>query len=294
MGSKKRWIILAVIALMFAAAVAATSGVTFFSGPHAKPTVVVSVPPQQTFVWEVAGDLVNVVTMLPPGANHETYSPPPQDMEKFSQAKLYLAIGLPTERTGIMPKATELNRSLKVVDIQNEVAKTYVPRYFAPDDQDPHIWLSPKRAALMVRLTARELGGMDPANKNLYLANAENYVSRIEAADREVRGMFQSLPNRTFIVYHPAFGYFADDYGLTMVALEEEGKEADPGRMRGIIDMAREKGVKTIFFQEDIDGRQSKTFAEELGGRAEKISPMAANYIDNLRLMARIIASGLQ
>ena len=102
------------------------------------------------------------------------------------------------------------------------------------------------------------------------------------------------MANRTFIVYHPAFGYFADDYNLTMVALEEEGKEADPRRMREVIDMAREKGIKIIFYQEDIDGRQSRTFAEELGGRAEKISPMAINYVDNIRRMARSFAEGLK
>ena len=292
--SKKRWGILAVIAVMFAFALAATSGVTFFAGAQSKPVVVVSVAPQAAFVREVAGDLVNVVTMLPPGANHETYSPPPQDMEQLSQASLYLAIGLPSERTGIMPKAAELNRSLKIVDVQKEVSKQFAPRYFSADDQDPHIWLSPKRAALMVRLTATELGLLDPANKSIYAANAEKFIAQIEAVDREAQAIFQGVQNRTFIVYHPAFGYFADDYSLTMVALEEEGKEADPRHMREIIDMAREKGIKVIFYQEDIDGRQSKTFAEELGGRAEKVSPMAADYVNNIRLMARTIAGGLQ
>ena len=294
MTRKKRWMIFAVIALMFASAMAATSGITFFAGAQAKPTVVVSVAPQATFVQEVTGDLVNVVTMLPPGANHETYSPPPQDMEQFSRASLYLAIGLPAERSGIMPKAADLNRELKVVDVQNEVAKSFAPRYFAPDDQDPHIWLSPKRAALMVRLTATELSALDPANKSTYESNAERYIAQIEATDREARDSFNGLQNRTFIVYHPAFGYFADDYSLTMVALEEEGKEADPRHMREMIDMAREKGIKIIFYQEDIDGRQSRTFAEELGGRAEKVSPMAADYVNNIRLMARTIAGGLQ
>ena len=294
MTGKKRLMIFGVVALMFALTLAATSGITFFAGANSKPTVVVSVPPQATFVREVAGDLVNVVTMLPPGANHETYSPPPQDMEQFSHAGLYLAIGLPSERTGIIPKASELNRGLKVVDVQNEVAKAFAPRYFSPEDQDPHIWLSPKRATAMVRLTASELGLLDPANKSVYEANAEKYIAQIAAADREAQESFKNLQQRTFIVYHPAFGYFAEDYGLTMVALEEEGKEADPRRMREVIDMAREKGIKVIFYQEDIDGRQSRTFAEELGGRAEKVSPMATDYVNNIRLMAQIITRGLQ
>ena len=290
----KRWMVLLGSAFVMLMAVYATAGVTFFAGAQSKPIVVVSVAPQATFVREVAGDRVTVVTMLPPGANHETYSPPPQDMEQFSQANLYLALGLPSERTGIIPKAAELNRNLKIVDVQNEIARVFAPRYFAPDDQDPHIWLSPKRAALMVRLTARELSLLDPANKNSYEANAEKYVAQIVAADRESQDILKDLKNRTFIVYHPAFGYFADDYGLTMVALEEEGKEADPRRMREIIDMGRENGIKIIFYQEDIDGRQSRTFAEELGGRAEKLSPMATDYVDNIRRMAQTLSSGMK
>ena len=290
----KRWVILFASVFVMLITAYATSGVTFFAGAQSKPIVVVSVAPQATFVREVAGELVNVVTMLPPGANHETYSPPPQDMEQFSRASLYLAIGLPSERTGIIPKAAELNRNLKIVDVQNETAKLFVPRYFAPDDQDPHIWLSPKRAEFMVRLTAQELGQLDPANKTMYETNAERYVAQIAAADREIQETLKDLKNKTFIVYHPAFGYFADDYGLTMVALEEEGKEADPRRMREIIDMAREKGMKVIFYQEDIDGRQSRTFAEELGGSAEKLSPMATDYVENIRRMARSLSSGLK
>jgi zinc transport system substrate-binding protein len=178
--------------------------------------------------------------------------------------------------------------------MQDEVAKSFQPRFFAPNDRDPHIWLSPKRAIAMIKLTAKEIAALDPTNSTIFEANAARYIARIEDADRQIRDSFKQMTNMTFIVFHPAFGYFADDYGLTMVALEEEGKEADPRRLREIIDMAREKGIKIIFYQEDIDSRQSRTFAEELGGRAEKVSPMAADYVENLLRMANTFASGLK
>ena len=294
MKKKNKWLIAGLCAVVLGTALFWKTGAPFLAGAKARPTIVVTVAPQAAFVQELAGELVNVVTVLPPGANHETFSLPPQDMERISAANLYLALGLPPERANILPKAAELNRNLKIIDVQNEVAKTYPPRYFAPDDQDPHIWLSPKRAIAMVQLTARELASLDPANRETYSNNAQRFVARIEAADQEIRAALQSMSNRTFIVYHPAFGYFAEDYNLNMVALEEEGKEADPRRMREIIDLAREKGIKIIFYQEDIDGRQSRTFAEELGGRAEKVSPMATDYVENLQRMARAFADGLK
>ena len=294
MKQKRIWGLIVFVMGMLAAAVLTTAGTPFSVGAQAKPTVAVTISPQAAFVREVAGDLVNVVTMMPPGANHESFSPPPQDMEKLSAAALYLAMGLPPERTGLLPKLAEMNRNMRIVDMQMEVAKTYAPRFFAPNDQDPHIWLSPKRAIVMVRLTAQELGAIDPVNSETYNANAERYIARIEAADQEIQASFKTVWNRMFIVYHPAFGYFADDYNLTMVALEEEGKEADPRRFREVIDIAKEKGIKVIFYQEDIDGRQSRTFAEELGGQAEKVSPMATDYVENLLRMARTFAMVLK
>lgn len=294
MTNKNKLSILAILTGILMLAPLSPSGGIFKVAAQDKTTVVVTIAPQAVFVREVAGDLVNIVTMMPPGANHETYSPPPQDMEKLSSAKLYLAMGLPSERANLLPKLAEMNRNMKIVDMQNEVAQIHAPRYFAPGDPDPHIWLSPKRAVVMVQLTAKELSLIDPANQAVYEANAARFVGQIEAADREIQATYKDFTTRTIIVYHPAFGYFAEDYNLTMVALEEEGKEADPKRMREIIDMAREKGIKVIFYQEDIDGRQSQTFAEELGGQAEKVSPMATDYVENLKRIARSFAIGLK
>lgn len=289
-----RWMIAGLCACTFAASLMTGCTPRPAAEKPARPTVVVTVGPQAAFVREVAGDRMNIVTVLPPGANHETYSVPPQEMERISSAGLYLTLGLPPERNGLLPKVSEMNRGLKIIDVPAEVARSYPPRFFAPDDPDPHIWLSPKRAGVMVRITARELSLLDPANAASYEANARRFEAEIARVDRELREMFHNRDKRTFIVYHPAFGYFADDYGLEMVALEEEGKEADPGRVREIIDLARSKDIRIIFYQEDIDGRLSRTLAEELGGRAEKVSPMADDYVQNLKRMGQAFEAGMK
>jgi zinc transport system substrate-binding protein len=225
MQGNKKWLIAGICAVALVSALVLTQRAPSSSGDRSQPTVVVTIAPQAAFVKEVAGDLVRTVTVLPPGANHETFSLPPQDMEKIGVAKLYLALGLPPERANILPKVSELNRNLKIIDVQKEVAKAYPPRYFAPDDQDPHIWLSPKRAIAMVQLTARELGLIDPAHRQTFEENAKRFISQIEAVDREIQAALKPMANRTFIVFHPAFGYFADEYNLSMVALEERARK---------------------------------------------------------------------
>lgn len=258
-----------------------------------KPVIVVSIVPQATFVKEVAGDLVTIVTMIPPGMSPANYAPTPQEMEQFSEASLYFTIGVPAEKANILPMVAGLNPGIKIVSLSDETAKVYSEREIAPQMRDPHIWLSPKRVKIMVASIARELSAIDPRNKEIYDNNASEYIKKLDGLDLEIAGSLKNLSNKAFIVYHPAFGYFADDYGLKMVALEEEGKEATIRSMQKAIDFAKEENIKVIFYQQEIDSSQSHAFAEEVGGKAEMVAPLAPDYIENLKKTARVFAEVL-
>lgn len=251
-----------------------------------KPVVAVTIVPQQTFVEAVCGDLVEVVVMVPPGSSPENYEPTPELMEKFSQASVYFSIGVATEEANILPNAGDV----EVVSLQDEVAAVYRDRTFESGERDPHIWLSPQRAKVMVEAIAREMGRLDPLNIATYNANAAAYISLLDQLDRYIAGTLQDVQNNKFIVYHPAFGYLADDYGLVMYALEAEGKEATPQHLQDMIDLAKRENIKVVFYQEEIDSRQSAAFAEELDGRTVQLAPLSADYIDNLKIMADTMA----
>ncbi|MDD3653522.1 MAG: zinc ABC transporter substrate-binding protein [Desulfotomaculaceae bacterium] len=261
--------------------------------PSDKPVIAVSIVPQATFVKEVAGDLVNVVTMIPPGMSPANYAPTPQEMGQFSRASLYFTIGVPTETANILPEAAGLNPDIRIISLNNEVAKVFPEREIAPGMRDPHIWLSPKRVKVMVNSIARELSAIDPPNKEVYENNAAAYIKKIDKLDQDIFNSLKNLSEKAFIVYHPAFGYFADDYGLQMVSLEEEGKEATAKSLKKAINFAKEENIKVIFYQEEIDSKQSHAFAEEIGGKAEMIAPLAPNYIYNLEKTARVFAEVL-
>lgn len=258
-----------------------------------KPQVAVAIVPQETFVKAVAKDRVDVVVMIPPGKSPENYAPTPQEMEKFSKATLYFSIGVPAEEF-ILPNSAEFNESLKVVKINDEVRKVYPEREFSPGNRDPHIWLSPKRVKVMIEIIAQELSGIDPPNKTFYEKNAKEYLAKLDELDQQINKSLSNLSNRTFIVYHPAFGYFADDYGLKMISLEEEGKKAAAKDLQQKIEEAGRQGIKVIFYQAEIDSKQANVFAEELGGRTEQVSPLAPDYLVNLRKTAETFAGVLQ
>ena len=144
------------------------------------------------------------MTLVPPGNSPANYEPTPELMEQLSEASLYLAIGVPTENANILPDIGDM----EVVYLQDEVASVYPERTFESGSRDPHIWLSPKRVIVMVETIARELGELDPDNEEIYNENAASYIARLNALDTEIKAALADVQSRSFIVYHPAFGYF--------------------------------------------------------------------------------------
>ncbi|MDD4798881.1 MAG: zinc ABC transporter substrate-binding protein [Clostridia bacterium] len=255
-----------------------------------KPVIAVSIIPEQAFAEAVCGDLAEVITLIPPGSSPANYEPTPQEQEKFNKADIYFSIGVPTEETNILPN---LNTNTKLVELAKEVSAVY-PDLMLGKIRDPHIWLSPKRAMLMVKIIAREMSLLDPANQAIYQKNADVYTAQLKALDLEITESLAATENKKFIVFHPAFGYLAEDYGIIMYALEENGKEATAAHLREMIDFAKAEGIKIIFYQAEIDSSQSAAFAEEIGGKAVQLAPLAYNYLENLKVMANAIREAIK
>ncbi|HEY8499574.1 MAG TPA: zinc ABC transporter substrate-binding protein [Clostridia bacterium] len=281
-------IIKAIIIIQLMLIVSCTSGA---DNKGDKLTVAVSIVPQETFVKEVAGENVDIVTAIPPGRSPETYAPSPKELEKLSRSYIYFSIGVPAE-ADILEKLKDTNTDIKIVDLADKLKEHYPEVEIAPGHRDPHIWLSPKRAAVMADIISQELSGADKENSGKYLENAQSYIKKLIELDKELSELFSNFKNRTFIIYHPSLGYFADDYGLNMVAIEEEGKDAAPVNLQKVIDIAREQNIKTVFYQAEIDRKQSRVLADEIGGKTVQINPLAPDYIDNIRkIAAEIIKS---
>lgn len=277
---KNALMVMTIILLLF--------GVNMNVGASDPITVAVSIVPQAAFVQAVAGEYADVVILVPPGRSPANYEPTPREMQALSDALVYFSIGVPTEAANILGNLESFNPSLSVVSLADAAAEVYPDREIAPGRRDPHVWLSPRRVIVMVETIADSLAELDPDRAATYRENAQEFIEELEALDVELESILSELTARKFIVYHPAFGYFADDYGLEMVALELGGKEATPQALQAAIDMAKEEGIQVIFYQQEIDSRQSRTFAEEIGGQAIQLAPLAPDYLDNLRRIASV------
>lgn len=285
---KKSLLVLSLFILSGGAFLACTETTSSGSGDL---VVAVSILPESGFVGEVVGNLAEVITVIPPGYSPETYEPTALFMAELADADVYFTIGVPAEDTSILPSLS----GPRIVALEEVSASLYPDRSFSEggEDRDPHIWLSLRRVAGMVEAVAETMGEIDPAHASVYADNAASYLEELHALDRLLQDVFSNLTQRTFLVYHPAFGYFADDYGLEMMAVEEEGKEATPGHLAEIISLAREKGITTVFYQAEVDSSQVAALAEELAGTMVELDPLAEDYLGNMLVMASAIREAL-
>ena len=268
------------LALLFAAGCTGT----YAPADDGKLVVGVSIVPEETFVRAVAGDLADIVVMIPPGYSPENYEPTAKQMQKCTEADVYFGIGIPAE-SSILPS---LNPATRYVALEQKVSAVY-PDLLIGGSRDPHIWLSPKRACVMVQAIADELSIIDSEHASLYQANASAYIAEIAACEKELSSLLLPAKGKTFIADHPAFGYFADDFGLVMTVLEEEGKEATIEHRMQLEDLARSLGITTVFYQEESGGSQIRQFAEAINGVCIALSPLSDDYLMNLRVMAELI-----
>jgi zinc transport system substrate-binding protein len=253
-------------------------------------TVAVGIVPEAAFVKAVAGDLADVVTLVPPGCSPANYQPKTEEMQALSDAKIYFSLQMPTEQANILPKVKDFNGGIEIIDLREAVSEVY-PLLNGDgeeiegesDSVDPHLWLSPKNAVVMVQAIADKLSEIDEAHKDAYQANAASYIAELNALDGEIRQTTAALENKSFLIYHAAYGYFAHDYGLTMVAIEIEGKQATAEELQDVIDFALKNHIKTVFYQEEFDDNQAETVAEEIGGAVQKVAPLSADYIQGLK-----------
>jgi len=250
--------------------------------------VAVSIVPQKTFVEAVGKDLVNVTVIIPPGYSPSNYAPTARQIVNFSKSAVYFTIGVPAEESNILPKIAKNTPNVEIVHLEEEVDSVYPPRFFSNGGRDPHIWLSPKRSIVMISIIKDHLCSIDTQNCNDYIQNANEYINELTQLDEELKEKLSQVKNKGFFCYHPSFGYFADDYSLTMYALEENGKEATSRRLTEMVELAKKNDYKVIFYQAEIDSSQTESFAQEIGGKALQLDPLSPDYLNNLGKMGQI------
>jgi zinc transport system substrate-binding protein len=254
-----------------------------------KILVAASVVPQTEFIEKVGGDRVIAISMIPVGGGHH-YDPTLRQLEELAQARLYMQLGSgePFENNN-MRSFTQINPTMKVVNSSVGIVLIQEGR-----STDPHIWTSPKCAQIMVENTYKGLAEVDPEYAEEYRKNADAYILELQELDAEIQSALGDLSNRNFMVYHPAWGYFARDYQLNQFGVEADGKEPSPRELVRFINLAKSNNITVIFVQEQVSVAGATAIAEGVGGTVYVIDPLAKNYIENTRSVSQAILKVLE
>jgi zinc transport system substrate-binding protein len=268
--------------------------------------VFVSIPPQKYFVEKIGGSFVLVSVMVPAGANPHIYEPRPTQMTALSKSKIYFAIGV-TFETVWLPKFANLNPQMRIVHTDKGIDKVAMVAHHheeeekvgdqdkekqahgeeAPGTLDPHVWVAPPEVRIIARNIQEALAEIDPSNGRIYQSNLESFLKELDKLDKDLTELFKDKRGLKFMVYHPAWGYFARAYGLEQVPVEMEGKEPKPGQLKALITQSKRDGIKVIFVQPQFSTKSAETIARAIGGQVIAADNLREDWEKNLRVQVQ-------
>ena len=243
---------------------------------NAKPTVTVTIPPYKYFVEKIAEDKVDVNVMVPNGNNPETYEPNAQQMMELSKSALYLKVGSIGFEQTWMKKLQDNAPDMKVINTSVGITPAKTPG----GNIDPHVWMSCKNARIISSNILKALSELAPKNKAFFEKNYQSLLNIINKRDSTIKKSFKENPElvQKFVIYHPILTYFARDYGLEQLAIEEEGREPSAAQLKSLIEKARKEKIKYCLIQAEFANRNTTTFINESHTKAMNINPLQGDW----------------
>lgn len=271
------------------------------AGKDDKPVITVTIEPQRYFTEAIAGDKFTVDCLVPKGTSPETYDLAPHQLQKLGKSKAYLRIGFIGVEQTWGKKLLENAPKVEVFDTSKGINLIYESGHSHGhshgdhqhvESADPHIWNSAFNALIIAENIYRALSSLDADNESYYAARRDSLCEQIRKTDSIIRQEF-SAPDAThaFMIYHPSLSYFARDYGLTQIAIEEAGKEPSPAHLKELIDLCKNEKVRIIFIQPEFDKSNAQVIANETKTRIVSIDPLNYDWQEEMLNIAKELAN---
>lgn len=265
-------------------------------GNNDTPVIMVTIEPLRYFTEAIVGDKYKVVSMVPKGVSPETYDPTPQQMVDLGNSIAYFRIGYIGFEQTWMDRITDNVPHLQIFDMSEGVELIYEAEQVHGDHVhlggvEPHIWNSAINAQIIASNILLSLSAFDKDNEAYYMSRFDTLCHFIDRTDYMIRELLEKEgSDKNFMIYHPALSYFARDYGLHQISIEENGKEPSPAYMKELIDLCRKEEVHTIFVQPEFDSRNAEVIARQTDTRVVRINPLSYEWQEEMLRVARVLA----
>lgn len=260
--------------------------------------VSVSILPQKYFVEQIAGNLLHVNVLVPPGSSPHNYSILPSQMKDLAKSKAWLQIGLLTFEDALKNKLADINKNLAIVNCSEGIAliagsecEEEGHEHSASEAFDPHIWLAPTESKIIAANTLKALKAGFPQHTNVFDANYTRFIGRIDSVSAVINQKLAPLKNRNILIFHPALAYYARQFNLKQVALELDGKEPSPRHLKEIVDFAHKEDIHIVFIQKEFDSSFATQLSHEIKGEVVVIDPLDYNWEKQLMDITEKIAA---
>ncbi|MDR2446119.1 MAG: zinc ABC transporter substrate-binding protein [Treponema sp.] len=258
-----------------------------------KPVIAVSILPQAWFVEQIArgsGAAFEILTLAGPGQNPHTFEPSPKQLEALARAKVWTLSGSEFE-ISLRPKVEKLFKNLVIVDgTQGVRFRTLEPGVAGEDGGiDRHSWLGREPAKILAAHIRDQFSLFDKDNAELYERNYQELVAKIDAEFESLRLELAPLSGKPVFVYHPAFGYFLDEFNIRQEAVETGGKEPGPRALNALIEKAGREKPAAIFVQAQFPSATAKTVADATGSDVVALDPLSRDWLENIRVMGEAL-----
>jgi zinc transport system substrate-binding protein len=275
--------------------------INLYADTSAVPKVFVSIQPQKYFVDRLAEGIVQTEVLVKPGHSPASYAPSPRQMGRLSESLFLFSIGVPFEKV-LLPKMSAVCPKVKIVDSTLSIKRrTMLVEQKCEDGcnhshgaPDPHVWLDPANAIIISTNIASTLKEKFPDFSEKIQSRLDKLIVELNDLDAELKVSLKGLSGKTLLVFHPAFGYFADRYGLVQKAIEVQGKDPSPRQMVQIIRQCKKEKVRVIFVQKEFSTKAAKTIADSINGRVQTTDHLMEDYFKCLRTMAEAFKEGLK
>ena len=258
-----------------------------------KPIITVTIEPLRYFTKAIAGDNFQVISMVPKGSSPESYDPTPQQLVNLSQSQAYFRIGYIGFEQAWMDKLEANSPDMKVYDTSVGVDLIRGEGHWHGDHYheggvEPHIWNSTQNALIIAENIYKALCELDAAHQADYQKRLDVLKETIRQTDENVKAFLKNA-DKTFLIYHPALSYFARDYELKQISMEEGGKEPSPAQLKALIETCRKEKIHTIFVQQEFDQRNAQLIANELGINIVSINPLSYDWAEEMVRVAKAL-----
>ena len=257
----------------------------FLSVAAARSLVVaVSIAPQRFVVEKIAGDLVDVLVVVPAGAEPHSYEPSPRQMVAISRSRAYFTIGIGLERVWV-ERFKSINPSLEVIPMDWGVDRLYLPH----GGYDPHVWMSTGNMRVMAANTLKALSRLDPAHARRFKAGYRALLRRIGEVEKVLKGTLGRCQGRAFVAMHPAWGYFANQFGMEQLPVEVEGRRPTTGELLALVNRAKRLQVRVVLVEPQFYSRPARVLAHEIGARVVTLDPLDPHWDSMMLELGRVM-----